>query len=72
MKRRINIEGMSCNHCVKHVKEALEEIKGVHTATVDLNGKNAVVELENESVTDAELKNAIEEAGYDVISVVNL
>lgn len=71
MKKQINIEGMSCGHCVKHVEEALKEIAGVANVTVDLKGKNAIVELNNE-VADSELKNAVEEAGYDVVSVVKL
>ena len=71
MKRQINIEGMSCGHCVKHVQEALKEIAGVGEVTVHLKDKHAIVELRNE-VSDSDLKNAVEEAGYDVISIVKL
>lgn len=71
MRKQIAIEGMSCGHCVKHVEEALREINGVADVTVDLKGKNAVVTL-NSEVADADLKNAVEEAGYDVTSVVSL
>ena len=71
MKKQINIEGMSCGHCVKHVEQALKEIAGVTSVTVDLKGKNAIIDLSNE-VADSELKNAVEDAGYDVVSVVNL
>lgn len=71
MKKQINIEGMSCGHCVKHVEEALREVNGVAEVTVDLKGKNAIVTL-GRDVADAELKNAVEEAGYDVVSVVSL
>ena len=66
MKKVINIEGMSCNHCVGHVKEALEGINGVNVLDVNLDNKNAVVETEVENNI---LKNAIEEEGYDVISI---
>jgi copper ion binding protein len=68
MKKQINIEGMSCGHCVKHVEEALKEINGVTSVSVDLENKNAVIELSTE-VADSQLKNAIEEAGYDVVSI---
>ncbi len=71
MKKQINIEGMSCGHCVKHVEEALREVNGVAEVTVDLKGKNAIVTL-GRDVADSELKNAVEEAGYDVVSVVSL
>ncbi|WP_066893243.1 heavy-metal-associated domain-containing protein [Clostridium nigeriense] len=66
MKKIIKIEGMSCNHCVSHVKEALENIKDVNVLEVNLENKNALVETE---VDNNILKNAIEEEGYDVISI---
>lgn len=66
MKKKINIEGMSCNHCVAHVKEALEGIHGVNIVSVSLEGKNAIVETE---VNNDTLINAIEEEGYDVVSI---
>lgn len=67
MKKVINIEGMSCNHCVAHVKEALEEINGVNVLEVSLDNKNAVVETEVENNI---LIEAIEEEGYDVVSIL--
>jgi copper ion binding protein len=68
MKKQINIEGMSCAHCVKHVEEALQEVSGVGGVWVDLQGKNAVVEV-SEAVTNEVLKAAVEEAGYDVTGI---
>ncbi len=67
MKKVINIEGMSCNHCVAHVKEALEGINGVNVLEVSLDNKNAVVETEVENNI---LIEAIEEEGYDVVSIL--
>lgn len=66
MKKIIKIEGMSCMHCVKHVKDALEEIKGVASVEVSLDSKTAEVEL-NENIDNDVLKDAIEDAGYDVV-----
>ena len=71
MKKRIIIEGMSCGHCIKHVEEALKEVVGVDSVQVSLAEKNAVVEV-RDSVTDASLKEAVEEAGYDVILISDL
>lgn len=68
MKKKIYIEGMSCMHCVKRVQNALKEIKGVDEAAVDLNDKSAVVSYEKE-ITDESLKDAVAEAGYDVIKI---
>ncbi len=68
MKKQISIEGMSCGHCVKHIEEALKAVQGVGNVQVSLQGKNAVVEV-SDSVPDANLKEAVEDAGYDVIGI---
>lgn len=67
MKKRLNIEGMSCNHCVMHVKNALMEVEGVKNVDVNLNAKYALVEGEN--LNDEKMKAEVEDAGYDVISI---
>ena len=64
MEKTIDIEGMSCAHCVKHVTEALNAIDGVK-AEVSLENKNAKVSLLKE-VSDDELKEAVVKAGYEV------
>lgn len=67
MKKKIIIEGMSCNHCVSHVKEALEALEGVSQVHVNLEGRYATIETK--VVDNVVLKEAIEEEGYDVISI---
>lgn len=66
MKKKISIEGMSCEHCVAHVKNALEGIDGVSAVEVNLEGKYATVQTD---VNDEILKEAIEEEGYDVVKI---
>lgn len=66
--KKILIEGMSCGHCVKHVKEALEELSGVTKVEVDLASKTATLEGD---AADADIKAAIEDAGYDVVRIDN-
>lgn len=68
MEKIIAIEGMSCNHCKMHVENALNGLPGVTSAVVDLKAKNATVKAD-ESVTDEALKNAVEEAGYEVTGI---
>ena len=67
MEKTIEIEGMMCANCVKHVTKALNALEGVK-AEVSLEKKNAVVIFENE-VSDEKLKEAVEEEGYKVISI---
>ncbi|HEX3046639.1 MAG TPA: cation transporter [Bacillota bacterium] len=71
MKKEIKIEGMSCDHCVRHVEEALKEVAGVSGVRVDLQGKNAVVEL-RDTVSNEVLKTVVEEVGYDVTGINDL
>ena len=63
--KKITIEGMSCEHCVAHVKEALENL-GAASINVSLEGGYAECET---SKSDAEIKAAIEEEGYDVTNI---
>lgn len=67
MKKTIAIEGMSCSHCQKRVEEALRAIDGVN-AKVDLKKKEATVRYSKE-IDDAVLRKAVEEAGYEVVSI---
>ena len=67
MKKIIKIEGMSCGHCQARVEKALNAIDGVE-AKVDLKKKAAIVNLKSD-VSDDVFKNAINEAGYEFISV---
>jgi copper chaperone len=63
METRLSISGMSCGHCVKAVKAALEDIDGVTEAKVELTPGSAVV-VHDGSVTPERLVSAITEEGY--------
>jgi copper chaperone CopZ len=66
MKKTIKIQGMSCEHCVMHVKNELEAIPNARI----LNVKIGLAELEVDATTDnSTLVAAIKEAGYEVISI---
>ena len=66
MTKKIGIEGMSCEHCVKAATKALEAVDGISDVTVSLENKCAEFTVD-ESVTDEQIKSAIEEEGYEVI-----
>ncbi|WP_297234225.1 heavy metal translocating P-type ATPase [uncultured Flavonifractor sp.] len=67
MTKTMTINGMMCAHCQAHVEKALNAIDGV-TAVVDLAAKTATVTLACD-VADDVLKNAVTEAGYEVVSI---
>jgi copper ion binding protein len=64
IRRTLSISGMSCQHCVKRVKEALSALPGVKEVAVDLAGGKALVESEAALDQDA-LRRAVEDAGYE-------
>ena len=68
MEKVLNIEGMVCMNCVKHVEKALRELAGISEVTVSLAEKSARIQL-NGDVSDAMLKEAVEDAGYQLISI---
>lgn len=69
MEKTLKIEGMMCNHCKMHVEKALNSLNGVSSVQVNLEDKSAKVILSKE-VSDEVLKQAVEEAGYEVISII--
>lgn len=68
MQKTLNITGMMCNHCVAHVKKALENVDGVSSVNVSLENNNATVTLSH-PVDDATLAKAVTDEGYDVTSI---
>lgn len=63
-KLKIGIGGMSCQHCVKTVTDALTELPGVRRAKVNLRKAEAVVHFDASRVTVPNLTEAITEAGF--------
>ncbi|WP_312941422.1 copper ion binding protein [Oscillibacter sp.] len=66
-KTVLNVDGMSCEHCVKAVTNAVSALPGVSNVAVDLKAKTVTVEHAPELSLE-KIKNEIEEQGYDVIS----
>ena len=68
MKKIVHVEGMHCDHCKASVEKALSAVEGVASAKVDLKKKTATVALEKD-VADSALLDAVNEAGFQAISV---
>ena len=69
MEKKLLIEGMSCNHCVNHVKTALtEDIKGIDVKEVNLDGKYALVDMADR-VNEDELKALIADLGFELKAI---
>ena len=67
MNKTVKIDGMMCEHCVKHVTDALKPLGA--DPTVSLNEGTAV--LNETALTDEQITEAIENAGYTVTGIEN-
>ncbi|MEV0697010.1 heavy-metal-associated domain-containing protein [Saccharopolyspora sp. NPDC050389] len=59
------VTGMTCDHCVRSVTEEIGRIGAVSDVRVDLP-TGAVTVRSAEPVSDADVREAVEEAGYEL------
>lgn len=64
MEKVIKIDGMGCEHCVKSVKETLENLKDVKVINVVIG--EAKIEIP-ENYDFSIIVSALDDAGYEVI-----
>jgi copper chaperone len=63
----INVEGMSCEHCVAAVTNAVSALPGASRVAVDLAAKTVTVHFDPALVTADQIADTIEDQGYDVV-----
>lgn len=63
----IGVGGMICQGCVKNVTGVLQALPGVDRVEVSLEAARATVVFDPAKVGEAQFKDAIEGAGFDVI-----
>ena len=63
-KKTFKVTGMSCQNCVKHVKEAADKIGGVVSSLVSLEEGSLTVEYDESTATSSDIIIAVSEAGY--------
>ena len=61
-KQELLIDGMSCGHCVKALKNELSAIQGLIVQDVQI-GK-AIIEYDPDTVSDKDILHAIDESGF--------
>ena len=65
MEKTINVKGMTCPNCVKHVTKALSGMEGVSDVAVDLEAGTAKFTASRE-IPDSELASVLDDAGYEL------
>jgi len=64
--RTYSVPGISCGHCKNAIEGELAPLDGVENALVDIDAKTVTVTGE---ITEADVRAAVDEAGYEVDSV---
>ena len=62
----LQVAGMSCDRCVRHVTKSLSALEGVVYVRVDLEKNEAIIEHVPAYADDAALVAAVQRAGYAV------
>jgi len=63
----LNVEGMTCDHCVQTIKEAVNNLVGISRVEVDLENKQLAVEYDKALVKLDSITDKIVEIGFEVI-----
>ena len=66
MNKIFNVDGITCEHCVDTIKEAVEILDGVFSVDVDIEQKQVVVEFDEKLAKPEDLIDKIEEIGFEV------
>jgi len=67
LEKVIGVNGMTCGNCKKAVEGALNKLDGVNSVAVDLDENNVTVNFDEDTVTLGEIREAIENQGYDIV-----
>lgn len=62
----LKVEGMMCNGCENRVQNTLKNIEGVEEVTASFMNKTVKI-VSNENVSEQEVKEKIQDLGYEVI-----
>ncbi|PPA70575.1 copper chaperone CopZ [Jeotgalibacillus proteolyticus] len=62
----LNVEGMSCQHCVDAIESNVRDLGGVNEVKVNLQQGTVDVDFQGGFVTLSEIRAAIEEQGYKI------
>lgn len=63
-KIEMNIEGMHCGGCATGIQMVTEQMEGVSSSFVDLDGKKGTFEIDSEKVSSDDIIEEIKKLGY--------
>lgn len=63
----LKVNGMSCGHCVNAVEGSVGKLPGISKVKVELSEGKVNIEFNPNEVSLAQIKEEIDEQGYDVV-----
>ena len=66
MKKVLQVEGMTCQHCVQTVSETVSKMEGIENVAVDLDQKEVTVEFDESKSNLDEIASQITKAGFEI------
>ena len=66
-KESLKVEGMTCQHCVQTITDALGKIAGINKVAVDLDKKEVQVDYNEEKTNLQEISDKIVEVGFELV-----
>lgn len=69
MKKKFDIEGMSCAACAAHIDNAVRKVDGVKEVNVNLLSNSMEVEFDDKKCNDEKIINAVFDAGYGACEI---
>ena len=66
MKEVLNVDGITCEHCVKTIKGAIVNLVGIFSVEVNIEKKQVIIEFDEKQAKSEDLIDKITEAGFGV------
>ena len=66
-KELLKVEGMTCQHCVQTITDALGKIDGINKVAVDLDKKEVQVDYNEQRTSLQQISDKIVEVGFELV-----
>lgn len=67
MKKKFDVQGMTCSACSSHVEKAVSKLDGVKSCAVSLMTNTMLVDYDDSSITADGIIDAVKKSGYGAI-----
>jgi copper chaperone len=66
VQETLNVDGMSCGHCVETIANAVGKATGVNNVVVNLDAKSVSVDFDENIISLEKVSALITEVGFEV------